>query len=152
MTSAYSLYALVESFKSSLIRLRVRSWVSWKNIITRPAGVQRILHLEIGELTKDICCQGCTEGLPCLSFCRDYSVSCKVAGWMIFTSLKIVPDLGPGASSCAELSSFIKMCISDLSLSMQLFEGVYADWKVQLNSQQTIGRGRKLTRLLLCVS
>lgn len=71
---------------------------------------------------------------------------------MIFTSLKIVPDLGPGASSCAELSSFIKMCISDLSLSMQLFEGVYADWKVQLNSQQTIGRGRKLTRLLLCVS
>jgi len=152
MTSAYSLYALVESFKSSLIRLRVRSWVSWKNILTRPADVQRILHLEIGELTKDICCQGCTKGLPCLSFCGDYLVSYKVTGWMILTSLEIVPDLGPGASSRTELSSFIKICISGLSLSMQLFEGVYADWKVQLNNQQTIGREKKLTRLLLCVS
>jgi len=43
------------------------------------------------------------------------------------TSLKIVSDLGPGTSSRTKFPSFIKICIGGFGLSMQLFEGVYAD-------------------------
>ena len=68
VVSAYSLYAVLESFRSSLMRLRVRSWVSYSQVKSLiEAGNERdYVHLQRCQRVDDIhskCSEKCLSNL-----------------------------------------------------------------------------------------
>ena len=64
--SAYSAYALLDSFRSSLMRLRVRSWVSCR-VVSNVMMVNFVIaHPEGGEGSEHIFVEGIQEGRACL--------------------------------------------------------------------------------------